>query len=68
MQTVKRLGNLINNKWTGCSFSYTVFDSNGICPSLNTCSGGGRQPMIVEVECVDTDNSDKQRGGDGEIR
>lgn len=27
---------------------YTVFDKNGLCPTLNAMSGGGRQPFIIE--------------------
>lgn len=27
---------------------YTVFDKNGLCPTLNAMGGGGRQPFIIE--------------------
>lgn len=26
-----------------------VYDSNGLCPTLNTCGGGGLQPKILDV-------------------
>ena len=61
---IKRLGNIVNDEWKGGSYAYTVFDCNGSCPSLNTCSGGGRQPMIVEVrleaDCCDEGKKPRQ--------
>ena len=42
----KRLGNL--NGHTGGSFAYMVYDSDGLCPTINCMGGGGREPMIIE--------------------
>ena len=25
-----------------------VYDKNGLCPTLNTCGGGGLQPKVIE--------------------
>jgi len=25
-----------------------VYDANGICPTINTMGGGGREPLIIE--------------------
>jgi hypothetical protein len=32
----------------GGKMAGSVFDTNGLSPSLTTMQGGGRQPMIVE--------------------
>ena len=45
---VERLGNLYG--YTGGSYAYLVYSPNGIAPTLNAMTGGGRQPMIVEEE------------------
>ena len=46
----KRLGNL----WgaTGGNYAGNVYDKNYIAPTVNTCLGGYRQPIILE-ECED---------------
>ena len=44
----KRLGNIYG--FTGGSFAGIVYDTQYLSPSLNTCNGGNRQPMIVEPE------------------
>lgn len=48
---VIRLGNLYG--FTGGCYGYTVYDSNGLCPTLNCMSGGGRQPMFIEENDVE---------------
>ena len=25
-----------------------VYDKNGLCPTLNTCSGGGLEPKVIQ--------------------
>ena len=45
----KKLGNL--NGFTGGNFAYNIYDLNGdLAPTLNTCGGGGREPMIIETD------------------
>lgn len=44
---LKRLGNLFSDKW-GTGLPYNVWDKNGLCPTLTTMQGGGREPMIIE--------------------
>lgn len=41
---VEKLGNLYG--FTGGSYAGNVYDRHGICPTLNTVSGGNRQVMI----------------------
>lgn len=44
---LKRLGNLFSDKW-GTGLPYNVWDKNGLCPTLTTMQGGGREPMIID--------------------
>ena len=46
----KRLGNLYGA--TGGNFAGNVYEKNGIAPTINTCGGGGREPMIIEQTIV----------------
>lgn len=45
---MKRLFNIYG--FTGGSFAGNVYDVEGIAPSLNTCGGGNREPLIVVYE------------------
>lgn len=42
---VKRIGNIYGA--TGGSYAGAVYDANGVCPCIDSMSGGNRQPMIV---------------------
>lgn len=44
----KKIGNI----WgaTGGNYAGNVYDKNYIAPVINTCSGGYREPIIVEEE------------------
>lgn len=33
----------------GPGYHGAVFDADGICPTITTCGGGGREPHILEV-------------------
>lgn len=56
MSEVKQLGNLYNKNFTGGNFGGIVYDTNGICPTLLTPTGGGKQPHVIEeVEDEKTD-------------
>lgn len=44
-EKVKKLGNLYG--FTGGSYAGNVYDKHGLCPTLNTVSGGNRQVMII---------------------
>ena len=46
---VRMICNLLGCK-IGTGFAYSVYDSNGISPTLTTQTGGGRQPFIVQYE------------------
>lgn len=41
------LGNLYGK---GPSFAGALFDRNNLCPTITTCQGGNREPMIIEVK------------------
>ena len=45
---VIQVGNLIESKWPNPTAG-RVYDAEGTAPTLNTMTGGGREPMIVEV-------------------
>lgn len=47
MSEVIRLGNIYNEN-AGLGFAGNVWDKNGLCPTLTTMQGGGREPMIIE--------------------
>ena len=44
--SVKKLGNIYG--FTGGSYAGAVYDDSGLSPSIDTMSGGNRQPMIIE--------------------
>lgn len=46
MDRVIRLFN-IYGRTNGSSFAGNVYDTGGVSPTLNTCEGGNRQPLIV---------------------
>lgn len=41
-----KLGNVYGD-YDGYSYAGMVWDKNGLAPSLTTCQGGGREPMII---------------------
>ena len=45
MQEIK-LGNIYGA--TGGNFAGNVYDIKGLSPTINTCGGGNREPLIVE--------------------
>ena len=50
----KRLGNL----WgmTGGNYAGNVYDKNYLAPTILTCSGGSREPMIITEYEDDEEN------------
>ena len=42
-----RIGNIYGDHY-GTGYAGNVWDTNGLCPSLMTMQGGGRQPMIID--------------------
>lgn len=59
MSEVIRLGNIYNEN-AGLGFAGNVWDKNGLCPTLTTMQGGGREPMIVEEETLKIKQATKQ--------
>lgn len=45
---VSKIGNIFG--FTGGSFAGNVYDSCGLCPTINCMGGGMREPMILEYE------------------
>lgn len=45
-----RLGNIYGA--TGGNFAGNVYNKDGIAPTINTCGGGGREPMITEINVI----------------
>ena len=58
---VKRVGNIYG--FTGGSYAGAVYDPEGIAPSIDTMSGGNRQPMIVAMRGRNPDNPSDRKGG-----
>ncbi len=44
----KKIGNIFGA--TGGNYAGNVYDSDYIAPTLNTCGGGYREPMIIEKD------------------
>lgn len=57
-----RIGNIYGA--TGGNFAGNVYDQNGIAPTINTCGGGGREPMIIESQIVAMRGRDPQNPSD----
>lgn len=52
IKEIRQLGNVMDNMsaWNNPSVG-RVYDKQGLAPTINTCSGGGKQPhIIVEVK------------------
>lgn len=58
---VKRVGNIYG--FTGGSYAGAVYDPEGIAPSIDTMSGGNRQPMIIAMRGRNPDNPSDRKGG-----
>ena len=51
--TIVQIGNIVVEKNFQNPQIGRVYSAEGICPTLNTCQGGGREPKVlvkVEVE------------------
>ena len=42
----KKIGNLYG--FSGGNYAGNVYEKNNLCPTINTCQGGGKQPMIID--------------------
>ena len=47
---VKKLGNIYG--FTGGNFAGSVWDKEGISPTISTMQGGGQEPQIIDCCCV----------------
>lgn len=56
----KQIGNVMADMsaWSNPSVG-RVYDKKGLCPTINTCGGGGKQPHII-VEVKENDRSNCQ--------
>jgi DNA (cytosine-5)-methyltransferase 1 len=60
---VKRLGNIYNEKFTGCSFGGNVWDKNGLAPTLKTTAAASQQFVMVEPLAYDEQNGYIRKDG-----
>ena len=60
---VKRLGNVYNEKFTGCSFGGNVWDKNGLAPTLKTTSAASQQFVTEEPKVLGGIGEKKSNGG-----
>lgn len=44
----KKIGNIYG--FEGGNFAGNVYSCDGLSPSINTCQGGGREPMICDTK------------------
>ena len=44
----KKIGNIFGA--TGGNYAGNVYDENYLAPTINTCGGGNREPMIIVYE------------------
>ena len=61
----KQIGNVMADMsaWSNPSVG-RVYDKKGLCPTINTCGGGGKQPhIIVEVRSERTNNIEIRQKG-----
>lgn len=42
----KKIGNLYG--FSGGNYAGNVYEKNNLCPTINTCQGGGKQPMLID--------------------
>ena len=55
----KKIGNIFGA--TGGNYAGNVYDSDYIAPTLNTCGGGYREPMIIEKDKKTFDKTEEIR-------
>lgn len=55
MNETVRLGNVYGDQFN-TGYAGNVWDTDGLCPTLMTMMGGGRQPMIIENEEIKVGN------------
>lgn len=57
---VNRLGNIYGED-KGTGFAGNVWDDKGLCPTITTMQGGGREPMIIDKTYIMPGNNFNQR-------
>lgn len=57
METLRpiRIGNIFGSN-KGTSFAGNVWDKEGLSPTVTTCGGGYREPMILEIVYEEDNN------------
>lgn len=53
--TPKRIGNIFG-EGKGTGFAGNVWDKDGLSPTITTCGGGYREPIIIEIVYEDGHN------------
>ena len=62
MSEIERMGNIYGED-RGTGFAGNVWNKNKLSPTITTCMGGGREPMIIDVEKNDENIQDNSKQG-----
>lgn len=61
---VKQVGNIRHStSFGGNPQTGRVYDESGLCPTLNTMQGGGREPKVLVQPCLTPDRVNKRQNG-----
>ena len=62
--TVRQVGNIVNTGNFDNPQRGRIYDSEGLCPTLNTMQGGGLEPKILEPVCAASRGRNPTNPGD----
>lgn len=62
--TVRQVGNIVNTGNFDNPQRGRIYDSDGLCPTLNTMQGGGLEPKILEPVCAASRDRNPTNPGD----
>ena len=62
--TVRQIGNIVNTGNFKNPPTLRIYDSDGLCPTLNTMQGGGLTPKILEPVCAASRGRNPNNPGD----
>lgn len=62
--TVRQVGNIVNTGNFDNPQRGRIYDSEGLCPTLNTMQGGGLEPKIIEPVCAASRGRNPTNPGD----
>ena len=59
---IERIGNIYGED-RGTGFAGNVWNKDKLSPTITTCMGGAREPMIIDVEKNDENIQDNSKQG-----